>query len=242
MILKTTKSFFITGTGTGVGKTLVTAGLAGLLISRGKRVSVMKPVQTGTSSSATDIETISGLVPGLHRLPASTEIPYSFPLAASPALASSQERKRIEPLRIREAYWAAMACKDIDMLLVEGAGGLMVPLNDRLLMIDLISLLQIQVILVCTAGLGTVNHTLLSIDALERRKIPVAGIVVNRMPSNPGAVERDNVRTIGRRSGIPVLAVVAELSAGTTAAKTADFAGELLSCMKRQKPLLQMFK
>ncbi|MFA6568735.1 MAG: dethiobiotin synthase [Victivallales bacterium] len=230
------ESFFITGTGTGVGKTIVTAGLAGLFLSRGRNVSVMKPVQTGTCESVPDLETIKAIVPGITPIPKRLANPYSLSLPASPLLAAKSENRRINPNTILKAFKEASSRPDLDVLLVEGAGGLLVPLTDKFLMIDLISEMDIPAILVSTAGLGTVNHTLLSIEAMKKRNLKIAGIVINRMPRNPGVVEKDNVRTIERLGGVPVMAAIREFdflgmntgSVNCGKNKIADFANQML--------------
>ncbi len=224
------KAFFITGTGTGVGKTIVTAAIASHLLSLGRNVAVMKPVQTGLSESAGDLATISSLVPGIVDLPRDIACPYSFPLPASPALAAADAGKRISTARIISAYRKCISYPGLDILLVEGAGGLMVPLSGKFMMIDLISNLKTPVILVADAGLGTINHTLLSIEAMERRSINIAGIILNRMPSVKSLVEKDNPYVLEKLSGVPVIATLPVLY---TSAGSAKFASNVSSCLKK---------
>ena len=235
------KSFFITGTGTGVGKTIVTAGIAGHFLSNGRNVSIMKPVQTGTGKSVSDLETVKAIVPGITPLPKLLASPYSFSLPASPLLAAKSENREINPNTILKAFNDASSRPDIDVLLVEGAGGLLVPLTEEFLMIDLISQMNIPAILVSAAGLGTVNHTLLSIEAMKKRNLKIAGIVINKMPVNPGAVEKDNVKTIEQIGGVPVIAVIREFdflrkyknSSDYPKNEFADFANQLLNEFSR---------
>lgn len=235
-----TQSFFITGTGTGVGKTIVTAGVAGHFLSIGRNVSIMKPVQTGTSKSVSDLETIKAIVPAITPLPKMLATPYSFSLPASPLLAARSEDREIEPDTIMKAFKDASSRQDIDVLLVEGAGGLLVPLTQEFLMVDLISKMDIPTILVTTPGLGTVNHTLLSIEAMKKRNLKIAGIIINKMPLQPGIVEKDNVRTLGQMSGIPVIAVINEFEFLKINRKfddclkneIANFANQLISAFK----------
>lgn len=232
-----TESFFITGTGTGVGKTIVTAGIAGHFLSNGKNVSIMKPVQTGTGKSVSDLETVKAIVPGIIPLPKLLASPYSFSLPASPLLAAKSENREINPNTILKAFNDASSRTDIDVLLVEGAGGLLVPLTEEFLMIDLISQMNIPAILVSAAGLGTVNHTLLSIEAMKKRNLKIAGIVINKMPVNPSIVEKDNVKTIEQMGGIPVIAVIREFAflrkyknlSDCPENEFADFANQLLN-------------
>ena len=99
-----------------------------------------------------------------------------------------------------------------DLVLLEGAGGLIVPIDEKRMMADLIGYLGFPVILTATAGLGTINHVMLSLNELERRNIPVAGICINLMPSHPSEIETDNVEMIRKLSGLPVLTVISESS------------------------------
>ncbi|MFA6294550.1 MAG: dethiobiotin synthase, partial [Victivallales bacterium] len=130
--------------------------------------------------------------------------------------------------------------KDLDILLVEGAGGLLVPLTEEFLMVDLISKMGIPAILVTGAGLGTVNHTLLSIEAMKKRNLKIHGIVINKMPLHPGVVEKDNIKTIERMGEIPVIAVISEFDflmknkdfADCQKDEFANFAHELFSSFK----------
>ncbi len=231
------QSFFITGTGTGVGKTIVTAGLAGHFLSQGKNVSIMKPVQTGEGKSVSDLETVKTIFPGITHLPKMLASPYSFSLPASPLLAARSENREINPDTILKAFKDLSARKEIDILLVEGAGGLLVPLTEEFLMVDLISEMGVPAILVASAGLGTVNHTLLSIEAMKKRNLKIAGIVINKMPLHPGIVEKDNIKTIERMGGVPVIAVISEFDflrknknfADCQKDEFANFANELLS-------------
>jgi dethiobiotin synthetase len=204
------ESFFITGTGTGVGKTIVTAGIAGHFLSKGRNVSIMKPVQTGTGKSVSDLETINAILPGITPLPKMLATPYSFSLPASPLLAARSEDMEINPDTILKAFKDVSSRQEVDVLLVEGAGGLLVPLTEEFLMVDLISEMDIPAILVTVPELGTVNHTLLSIEAMKKRNLKIAGIIINKMPLNPGVVEKDNIKTIQQMSGIPVIAVINE--------------------------------
>ncbi|OGV56477.1 MAG: dethiobiotin synthase [Lentisphaerae bacterium GWF2_50_93] len=234
------KSYFITGTGTDVGKTIATAGIAGLFISLGRKVSIMKPCQTGIQYSEPDIAMAHSLFPGIFELPAGTACPYAFPYPASPALAASHQKKTIDMRKIIKAYEAAISTEGLELLLVEGAGGLMVPITENHMMIDIPKLFDIPAILVADAGLGTVNHTLLSIEAMKKRKIKIAGVILNRMPSPAGALEKDNIRTIEKYSGVPVLASISRISPELNLSKPANFADCLLARMRKQKKLLKL--
>ena len=206
---KPVQAYFITGTGTEVGKTIITAGIAALSVRMGKRVSVMKPVQTGVSEYTADLATIHALVPGITPLPPDMAMTYCYQLPASPHLAARNENTIIDPARILQDYHKAMAL-DTDLLLIEGAGGVSVPLREDFSNLDLIEKMKIKVIVTALSGLGTINHSLLTINSLQQRKIDIAGIIFNKMPLNPGRVEKDNVKIIEKISKIPVLGVIGE--------------------------------
>jgi len=203
------KAYFISGTGTGVGKTVATALLAKSLIAEGRSVAVMKPVQTGLSEEGSDdLGRIRSLVPEIMELPLSLASPYRFSMPVSPHLASKAEGARIKTEKILSALHKIESAYSPDILLVEGAGGLLVPLNGKETNADLIKLMGFPVILVANASLGTLNHIFLSIEALAARNISCAGIVVSIFPEKAGVIEKDNIKTIRKRSGLPILSVI----------------------------------
>lgn len=170
---------FITGTDTGVGKTIVTAGLAALLRDRGFDAGVMKPLETGCLSGATGSDSVY-----LKKISRSTDDldlinTYAFQAPLAPGVAAQLEGVEISFDLIQERY------RRLELLhpfvLVEGAGGLLVSVGRKRTMVDLIEHLELPVLLVARLGLGTVNHTLLSLEYLEKRQIPVAGIVLNTL-------------------------------------------------------------
>ena len=174
----------ITGTDTGIGKTVFSAGLAGALGAH-----YWKPVQAGVDPEG-DKESVAAL----SGLPASHILPEAYRLAtpASPHLAA-----RIDGVEIS---LDRLALPQVDgSLVVEGAGGLMVPISESLLMIDLFAHWGQPVILCARTGLGTINHSLLSIEALKARDIPIAGIAFI------GEQHEENERIVPRLAGIPSL-------------------------------------
>lgn len=203
---------FITGTGTDVGKTFVTTGLAAMAADAGKRVAVLKPVQTGLSEYSSDLSVIRKLAPDILDIPEKRASAYVFDLPASPHLAAAEEGKRVAASDILKFIENIENEYSPDILLVEGAGGVLVPLNENETFIDLMRLSNIPVMVVALAGLGTINHTLLTLEALKRRNVGVVGVVLNRYPDPPGIVERDNIATIERFSGINVLASIKEFN------------------------------
>jgi dethiobiotin synthetase len=204
---------FVTGTDTGVGKTMVAAGLLGALRQAGSDAVPMKPVQTGCSRRhgvwvAPDLEfslKAAGMTPGAKDL--ARMAPYCFRPACSPHLAARRGGQRISLSRIRGAFQELQSAHDF--VVVEGAGGVLVPLDDRRTMIDLMITLGIPVVLVARPGLGTINHTLLSIRALRLAGLDILAVVINHAsPGRPGWIERDNRATLEAMEPVPVTAVL----------------------------------
>lgn len=195
---------FITGTDTGIGKTIVTAALALSLKERGLRVAVMKPIETGcqnTERLGTDGEHLR------MAADATTSIdlisPYRFFLPVAPLAAARAAGITIEIDHI------ATACRDLardfDFVVVEGVGGLMVPLAEKMDVRDLIASLGLPTLVVGRAALGGVNHALLTIEALRQRAIPIIGIVLNQLVTKLNHEQtRSTVELIRERSGVPV--------------------------------------
>jgi len=195
------KGVWVTGTGTGVGKTLVTSTLLAWARARGAALLPFKPVQTGWPADD-DVATALQAA-GLHIEPRIRKrlSPHCYRLAASPHLAA---RGRVTVDRIVRA---AQALDPLALpLIVEGAGGVLVPLNARETLRDAMVALPLPVLLVARAGLGTLNHTLLSLEALRAAGCTVAGIVLNQQPDEPwGRIEADNLRTLRDRTDLPVV-------------------------------------
>lgn len=197
-----TRGYFITGTDTGVGKTVAASWL--MLALDGE---YWKPVQAGL-----DGETDAQAVQRMTEFPADRihDSAYALKAALSPHEAAKREGIEIELARVALP-------RHRRALIVEGAGGVLAPLNARAYMIDLMVLLGLPVVLVARSGLGTINHTLLSLDALRKRGLDIAGVVMNGAanPANREAIEiRGRVAVIGE---LPVLARLdrAHLSAVT---------------------------
>jgi dethiobiotin synthetase len=193
------KGLFITGTDTGVGKTLVTAGLVRYARKLGIGCVAVKPVETGCVIRA------GSLFPedGAFLRQASGEAlsldecaPYRFSIPASPARAAAMEGSR---LFVSDLVEHVLTVSDShDLVVVEGAGGLMVPIEEKLMMIDLVERLGYPVVLVAKSGLGTINHTLLSVEALRQREIDIAGIVLSSLDQDSGPEEPFTPRDIAR--------------------------------------------
>jgi len=197
---------FITGTDTAVGKTLVTAALAWSLRELGFDVGVMKPVETGV---------VQGRPSDAVRLRVAAQVsdsldlvrPYAFRLPVAPLDAARAERRTIKLTTILQAYRALQA--QHGLLLVEGAGGVHVPMTPKLNVLDLIEKLNVPVLVVGRVGLGGVNHAMLTLNALRERKIPILALVLNRtMPVKTAMTrrqERSTLELLREFAGVPVI-------------------------------------
>ena len=193
------RGVFVTGTDTDAGKTVVAAALVAAL-----GADYWKPVQSGADELPGGD---TGVVARLTGRPRADFPPpaYVFQAALSPDQAAELEGVRIDPARI------VLPARD-RFLVVEGAGGLLVPLDGATLMIDLAARLGLPIVLAARTGLGTINHTLLSLEALARRGLPVAGVVFSG-PDHPR-----NLETIRRLGGAPILGRIPRLDPLTPAA------------------------
>jgi dethiobiotin synthetase len=209
---------FVTGTGTGVGKTVVTAAVAALARAAGRRTAVVKLAQTGVhdgpGSDVPDLETITRLsgVTDTHEL-------ARFPDPLSPEAAA-----RVSGLppadfsRARAVIEGLAATREL--VLVEGAGGLLVRYDAAgVTLADLAVALDARALVVTAAGLGTLNHTALTLEALRARKVREAGIVVGSWPQAPGRAERENLIDLETLAGGPLAGVLRAGSGSLTAAE-----------------------
>lgn len=209
-----TQGIFITGTDTGVGKTYVATGIATTLTCRGGDVGVMKPVETGCSLHAGRLipnDAIRLMKAAKVRDSISIVNPYRFRKPLAPCIAAEQEGKPIDPAKIVAAF--NTLSQRHDFMIVEGAGGIMVPLTESYNYLDLAKALGLQVLIIARPGLGTINHTLLTIAALRQRKITIAGIVINYVEDlTPGLAEKTNPAAIEKISGERILAIISHNS------------------------------
>jgi dethiobiotin synthetase len=201
---------FITGTDTGVGKTYVAAGLAAALKFRHVDVGVMKPVETGCRVRTGRLmpgDTLQLMRSACVKDALSLVNPYRFKRPLAPAVAAELERKEIKPAKILSAFRKLSAGHDF--MIVEGAGGIMVPLAGAYTYLDLAKELSLPVLIVARPGLGTINHTLLTIAALTGRKVPIAGIVINYAEhGSKGLAERTSPAVIEKYSGIRISGII----------------------------------
>jgi dethiobiotin synthetase len=207
------RGVFITGTGTDVGKTWVAAGLTAALRQRGVKAVYFKPVQSGCPEAGgrlipTDADfarTLAGLTEPLEVL---TPITLELPLA--PGVAAAQAGVEVDLGRIADGL------EDLagryEFLVVEGAGGLYVPLaGTHFLVLDLIRWLNLPLAVVAQSGLGTINHTVLTVKAAQAAGVVVAGVILNRYPEKPGLAAATNPGVIEALTGVPILGRVPEV-------------------------------
>jgi dethiobiotin synthetase len=202
-----TQGIFITGTDTGVGKTFVGAGLVAALRELGIDVGVMKPAETGCmlrKGVLVPRDAQKLMKAGGVNDPLDLVNPYRFRDPLAPASAASRERKKIEIKRIVSAFH--MLARKHACMVVEGAGGIMVPLTSSQQYLDLAMVLNLPVLVVARPGLGTINHTLLTVMALRSRGLRIAGIVINhRSTKRPGLADITGPPFIERLSGVPII-------------------------------------
>jgi dethiobiotin synthetase len=197
---------FITGTDTDVGKTVISAGLALVLRGRGMKVGVMKPVATGCYGGEERLvspDAVFLLEAAENEYPALTS-PSRFRNPLSPNVAAMLEKKEVDIPDILKSYRELQ--KHYDFIIVEGVGGLMVPLKKDYYVANLIRDMGLPIVIVSYAGLGAINHTLLTVDAATIRGLEVRGIIFNRVSvSNYSMAELTNPKVIHDLSGVPIL-------------------------------------
>lgn len=197
------RGLFVTGTDTGVGKTEVAVALVAGWRARGLDVGVMKPAQSGVGDGQpTDADRLRAAAGDPD--PAELVCPYSLQAPLAPAVAA-----RLEGVEVSMAHVLACAVelsRRHQALVVEGAGGLLVPLTASETYADLAVALGMPVLVVARAGLGTVNHTALTCEALHARGLAVAGVVLNRAHAGTDPSEPHNAAEIERLTGVRVLA------------------------------------
>jgi dethiobiotin synthetase len=191
------KGLFITATDTGVGKTMVASGIAALLKSWGINVGVMKPVATGDRRDVAQLVRAVGIKEDVDILN-----PQYFRTPLAPTVAASLERREVDLDAIYRAYWFLQ--KRYDMVVVEGIGGVKVPLGESTYVVDLIQALRLPALVVSRPTLGTLNHSLLTLDALEAEKVPVVGVLFNGGRGKTLA-EKTNLDALQEYLTVPVL-------------------------------------
>jgi dethiobiotin synthetase len=203
----------ITGTDTGIGKTVIAGAIAAWFRRQGARVGVLKPAASGCVRRreglvSEDAEFLAHCADSPHPLDVIAPIRFAEPLA--PAIAAQRAGEVFDWDAVERSLQAI--ARDSDVLIVEGVGGIMVPMDTKHTMLDIAQWLKLPAVVVARPNLGTINHTLLTVNALRQGKSEVAGVVINRYPAEtPGAAEETNPRAIERWGKVPVLCLVPEV-------------------------------
>jgi dethiobiotin synthetase len=193
---------FVTGTDTGVGKTVLAAAIAAALHARGVRVAAFKPVVTGIDEPEPGRPADHELLGAVTGLAPSAVAPLRFGPAVSPHLAAELAGTAIEPAGLIAA--AARAGAAAEVLVVEGVGGLLVPISADFSIRDLAVALDLPVVVAARPGLGTISHTLLTIEAARAAGLDVRAVVLTPWPARPSVMERSNRETIARMARVEV--------------------------------------
>ena len=192
-----TRGIFVTGTDTEIGKTAITAGLAAVLKRRGINAGVMKPISAGGRA---DAELLKWAVRSNESLDTINPIYLRDPL--SPNIAARREEKILDLAPVFDAF--NHLSKIHDCLLVEGVGGLLVPITDDVLVADLAARFDLPLLIVARAALGTINHTLLTIEAARARGLQINSVIYNTLsPGGPDVSAQMSPGVVTRISGVP---------------------------------------
>ncbi len=211
---KKTDNFFVAGTDTGVGKTVLSLLLMQFFCAKGYKPFYLKPLQTGCKDPY-DIDSDAGFiyrhVKPLEKKDPADSVIYCFKNPKAPYFAARDQKKDIDLKRIKNIV--EEKSRFCNPLIIEAAGGLFVPINEKLLIIDAIKIINAKPILVARAGLGTINHTLLSIEALSHRGIKPAGLVFMDTSEPPVSKEmiNENMEAVEKFSGVKVSGVIGKI-------------------------------
>jgi len=217
------RGVFVTGTGTGVGKTVVAGAICAALAARGARVAAFKPALTG-------LDEPPGPFPRDHELlaaaagsgqPPEAVAPWRYGPALSPHLAARLAGQRIDVAALPAAARRAAVQAGADVLVCEGVGGLLVPLTERYLVRDLAVALGLPVVVAARPGLGTINHTLLTVEAARSAGLDVAGIVMTPWPESPAPIAVSNRESVAELADVAVSVLPPTQPAALAAAGTA---------------------
>jgi len=208
--MKQPRGIFVTGTDTGVGKTVVAAGLAAALIQSGRNVGVMKPVATGgvrrrEGLMSEDAEFLAHVADAPEPMSIISPVVLAEPLA--PTVAARRAGVTIDLDAIRAAFDEIAAAHEV--VIVEGIGGLLVPITEGYRVADLAADLGLPLVVVARPGLGTINHTLLTVEVARGRGLDLLGIIINDLDADTaGVAEETNPAELARETGLPILTVV----------------------------------
>jgi len=201
---------FITGTDTGVGKTVIAGAIAKILTDKGLKVGVFKPIATGCHRAweglvSYDTEFLATCANS--DLPLSTITPVGFVTPAAPFVSAAREGTPIDFSKIAAAYKSI--CQTSDIIIVEGIGGVRVPLTLKFDLLDLAVEFDLPVVIISHSNPGTINHTLMTIDCIRAAELKIAGIVINSYDATEAAVAENTAeQVIAQCTGVNILSVV----------------------------------
>lgn len=210
MNLPNARGLFVTGTDTGVGKTLIAGAIARLLGGSGKSVGVFKPIASGCQKTregliSEDAEFLAHC--SNSEFPLSVVNPVTFEVPAAPILCEQAEGRKVDFEQIASTY--KYICENSDIVIVEGIGGIRVPLSKDVDVLDLAKAFGLGVIIVARPDLGTINHTLLTIDAVVDAGLTLVGIIINGYDeTKAGPAEKTGSAIIAQCRDVKILAVV----------------------------------
>jgi dethiobiotin synthetase len=196
------RGVFVTGTGTEVGKTVVASAIARTRAATGERVRVFKPAVSGLDDPGESDHALLRRASGSPQSDAEIA-PYRFGAPVSPHLAAAMVGEPIDAASLASA--AGAAAEGADFLVCEGVGGFLVPITDTYLVRDLAAELGLPVVVAASPGLGTINHTLLTVEAVRAAGLEATAVVLTPWPAGPGEMERSNRETIAALGQIEVL-------------------------------------
>jgi dethiobiotin synthetase len=209
------QGIFITGTDTGVGKTHVTAALLTELRRRGIRAAAFKPIACGKGGRH-DAEIYAAIMNHEQPLDVINPIYLRHPLA--PSVAAKLDHKSIDLRKILRTY--QQLAESYDVVLVEGAGGLLAPIRENYFVADLAKALKLPALIVARLGLGTINHTLLTVRQAKAHGLKIAGLVLNdTVGGQRGLAEKTNIRVLPALCKVPLLGVVPHSKKAQSAAR-----------------------
>lgn len=220
-------SFLITGTDTGIGKTLIGCGIASALTGMGKKVGVLKPVETGCEvlddgdlypSDAMLLSTYASSSDPLYQI-----CPFRYELPLAPYAAAKLEENPIHPEKLKAHF--ENHTRAYELMIVEGAGGLLVPITETYTFADLAMDLRIPILVVVGSRLGALNHTLLTFNYLRERSIPILGYVLNHPTSTSNLSIQTNPQSLSELTDVPCLGILPFL----------DLTGDL----EKDRPIIQ---
>jgi dethiobiotin synthetase len=208
------RGFFVTGTDTGVGKTVAACGLIRGLRERGIDLGVMKPIETGVTEAgpldALALRSAAGVAESIDEI-----CPLQFALPAAPVVAAQAEGRKVD-LELLARSFTELSSRH-ELMLVEGAGGLLVPTAPGYDMGDLAEQMDLAVIVVARMALGTINHTLLTLREIERRKLNLAGVILCDADGALSDADRSNLDHLREELGSRLVGVIERFAAGEQA-------------------------